>query len=133
MERKDLTLAETMKLMGIDKIADFKPTAMMIPGLDMLLYVEKDVSYTSRHVPGSNISILYSNTLPEEIVGVEIWSFSQVFVPPEPLPRDTERFRRFAPEPTPQEIIPSGFSAPLEMNTIAMMREKCDSDDSEMT
>lgn len=47
MERKDLTLAETMKLMGIEEIADFKPTAMVTTGLDLLVYLEKDVSYTS--------------------------------------------------------------------------------------
>lgn len=88
MERKDLTFADTMKLMGIDEIADFKPTALVSTKLDLMVYIEKDVSYTSRHVPGSNISILYSNAFPEEIVGVEIWGFSKVFVPPEPLSHD---------------------------------------------
>ncbi len=123
-DKKQITLAEAMKLMGIDEIAEFKPTARVIPGLDLLLYLEKNTAFTARHVPGSNVALLYSNTFPEEFVGIEIWGFSQVFEPPEPLPRDTERFRRLAPEPTLQDILPPDFSAPLEVKTTAMLRKE---------
>lgn len=62
------------------ELKPFRPVAHTIPGLDLLIYVEKDCSMTTRHLPGSNISLLIENHVEgeERIVGVQIAGFSQV-------------------------------------------------------
>lgn len=56
----------------LGKIGTFKTILFYVPALDMLVYLEKDRSYTTKYMPGSNISLLYDNGLEGKLVGVGI-------------------------------------------------------------
>lgn len=55
----------------------FKPCATYHEGLDWLIYLERDCSYTSHPVKRSNIELLYDNA-DGQLVGVKIIGFSDV-------------------------------------------------------
>lgn len=62
---------------------EFKPCATYYPAMDFLLYLEKDTSYTSQYIPGTNIELLWDNH-PDyngKLVGVKINAFSHVVSP----------------------------------------------------
>ncbi len=71
---------EMMKLLR--NIKPFKPLMYYIPSLDWLIYLERDCSYTSKHIRGSNICLLYDNTgKKKQLVGVTIEGASAVMNP----------------------------------------------------
>ena len=85
--RKDGVQPETMPLQPkvmkfLGNIPPFKPLAYYIPSLDWLIYLERDCSYISKHVRGSNICLLYDNTgKKKQLVGVTIQGASAVMNP----------------------------------------------------
>ena|ERR1700733_7161578 len=77
------TLAQIRQLVGDPNFefdSEYKPCASYYPAMDMLLYLERDVSYTSQWVPGSNIELLYENHDDGmfKLVGVKINQFSMM-------------------------------------------------------
>lgn len=62
-ENSGLSVAEFLKGAEIGK---FVPHASIFESLQMFHYIERDVSYTTVPIPGSNISLLYSNKPGEE-------------------------------------------------------------------
>ena len=85
--RKDGVQSETMPLHPkvmkfLGNIPPFKPLAYYIPSLDWLIYLERDCSYTSKHIRGSNICLLYDNTNKrKQLIGVTIEGASAVMNP----------------------------------------------------
>lgn len=79
MPQQAVSLMDLFKKNGW-KLGRFKPVAFIIPGLDTLVYLEKDCSYTTKHLPGSNISLLIENHVEGEdrIVGIQIDGISKV-------------------------------------------------------
>jgi hypothetical protein len=117
MTDKSLSLADFLKEAGIDKIGEFKPGAFVNKPLSMFIYLEQDVSYTSKPIKGSNIWLLYSNKKGErrKLVGVRIDGISKVGgLEQEPLPRDTSRFRRLSPRPKRAALVPASEQVPFE-------------------
>ena len=56
---------------------EFRPCVYYLPDLDTLVYLERDCSYTEVRVPGSDITLLYSNhEESERLIGVEIAGFA---------------------------------------------------------
>lgn len=64
-------------------IGEFKPCASYYPGMDMLLYLEKDCGYVSQYIAGTNIELLWDNHPDHggKLVGVKIMGFSHVVSP----------------------------------------------------
>ncbi len=61
-------------------IGPFKPLMYYIPGLDWLVYLERDCSHVSQFIPGSNISLLY-DTKDDQLVGMTIEGASAIMNP----------------------------------------------------
>lgn len=66
-------LFKEIRVSPSDLARNFRPTAIMLPTIDCMIYLEKDCPYLARPVEGSNISILYDG---DKIVGVKIQGFS---------------------------------------------------------
>jgi hypothetical protein len=74
-----INIKEWLRASGVKKINEFKPGGLYIAALDMYLYLVEDVSYTSRPILGTCLSVLYSNTDPERVIGFKVDYFSRSF------------------------------------------------------
>lgn len=90
----------------------FKPGSLYIEPLDLLVILEEDCSHVSRHLPESNISILYDSNDQARVVGVEIWNASAV------MRQVPKPYSRFAADR--RAHIPEGYEAPLDPTPIRM-------------
>jgi len=73
--------SEFLRSLGIEEgeVKPFVPPAIMpVPGLDLLVYAVEDCSHTAEHIPGADMDILWSNTDPPRIIGVQIWHLSKI-------------------------------------------------------
>jgi len=106
---------------GVAVVGECYPCVFVLGELDAMVYLEEDIAYTARLVPRSNIWLLYSNTVPERLVGVRIDGFDDAPIfKVKPMRRDTKRFSRLAPEP--RAVVPTDFKKPTGVSTTAMMR-----------
>lgn len=77
---------ETEKVIGVEiwNVSSVKgdfdiyPCLVHNPEMDMLVYIEQDCGFTAHQPPGSNLAILRDPTLPEKIVGIQIWNLSKI-------------------------------------------------------
>ena len=83
MEKSVLSLLRLFGPGGI-KLAEFKPCCFVIEALDLLIYLHKDCSYRSHWVKGTNMDLLL-DSYTDEVVGVQIWGYSRLLLPPTPL------------------------------------------------
>lgn len=74
-----LTLTEVTKLVreALGGADGFKPNVMHHQVDDTLMYLEKDCSFYTEQIPGTNISLL-RNLHGDEIVGVQIAGWSHL-------------------------------------------------------
>ncbi|HEY4501762.1 MAG TPA: hypothetical protein VJJ20_01695 [Candidatus Paceibacterota bacterium] len=66
------------------ELPEFKPCCLAIEALDLLIYLHKDCSYRSRQVKGTNMDLLL-DPYSDEVVGMQIWGYSRLLLPPTPL------------------------------------------------